>query len=440
MERHYGQPNKQRHTRRHFLTTTASGIAGVITAANYRAAAQNSPNDQIVMGFIGVGGMGTGRLKEFMREDDVTVGGICDVDESHLAKAIDEVQKRKETTVPGFKDFRKLLEQNDIDAVMIATPDHWHALTAIHACQAGKDVFVEKPLCHNIAEGRKMVNAALENKRITQLGTHIHNSSDNYRKAVELVQSGNLGKITRVQCWKTSDANEGIGNPENTQPPAELDYDFWLGPAPTREYNPNRSHFQFRYFWDYSGGVFIDFWCHITDVAYWALDLGAPISVMATGGRRFRTDNTETPDCLDALLEFPKLTLAWTLNPSEPAFPHMGGIGCVFYGTEGTLVVNYDNQEVWVKGKKADDFPRPEPTIPRSPGHIREFLDCIKSREQTTCNVEYAYRLTKGGLLGNIAYRVGDRIRWDDTAEQVIDNPEANRLVSRPYRSPWVLG
>ncbi|MBN2329458.1 MAG: Gfo/Idh/MocA family oxidoreductase [Candidatus Omnitrophica bacterium] len=431
------EKKSNRKNRRVFLLSLSAGLGAL--GATYRASAGVGPNDKIQMGFIGVGGMGTGRLNEFMRHDDVDVAGICDVDSSHLDRAVAEVEKRREKRPHGYHDFRQLLNRDDVDAVMIATPDHWHALTTITACNAGKDVFVEKPLCHNIAEGRKMVDAALKNKRITQLGTHIHNTTDNYRRVVEMVQSGNLGNITRVHCWKTSDAKKGIGSPENGFPPAELDYDMWLGPAPKQPYNPNRSHFTFRYFWDFSGGIFIDFWCHITDVAYWALDLQDPISVSAVGGRRFREDNTETPDCLDVLYEYPGLSMAWTLHPQPPAFQHMGGIGCIFYGTEATLVANYSQHEIWVDGKKSDDFPRPEPTIPSSPGHIREFLNSIKSREKTTCNVEYAYRLTKGGLLGNIAYRVGERIYWDDQKEQVKSSRKANSLLRRNYRSPWKL-
>ncbi len=432
------ETKKSKSNRRHFLQSM-SGM-GVLLARNYRAFAGSGPNNRIRVGFIGVGGMGTERLKGFLRYEDVEVAGICDVDSRHLNQALDEVEKRRNQRPEGFQDFRKLLERNDIDAVMIATPDHWHALTTITACQAGKDVFVEKPLCHNLLEGQKMLEAATKFKRITQLGNHIHNDIDNYRRVVEMVQSGKLGKITRVHCWKTSDTGPGLGSPPDGDPPAELDYNFWLGPAPKRPFNPNRSHFNFRYFWDYSGGIFIDFWCHITDVAYWALNLTAPTSVMATGGRYFRKDNTETPDCMDVLYEYPTLTLAWTLHPQPPAFPHMGGIGCIFYGADATLVTNYSSNEIWVDGKKIDDFARPDPTIPKSPGHIREFLDSIKSREKTTCNIEYAYRLTKAGLLGNIAYRVGERIEWDNQREKILHNSEANALARRKYRGPWRLG
>jgi predicted dehydrogenase len=256
---------------------------------------------------------------------------------------------------------------------------------------------------------------------------------------VELVQSGRLGKIDRVYCWKRS-SNKGIGNPPDTAPPAELDYEFWLGPAPRRDYNQNRSHGTFRYFWDYSGGVFIDFWCHITDVAYWALDLSAPESVSAAGFRKLQDDNAETPNVLELTYQFPDdLIMTWTLHPS--GFPGFEGHdpGCAFQGSEATLVTSYTKHEIYVKGKPVPDFPHPDPTIPDSPGHIREFLNSVKSRQPTTCNVEYAHRLTKAGLLGNIAYRAGRRIAWDDARERITGDSEANRWIARKYRKPWRL-
>jgi len=323
--------------------------------------------------------------------------------------------------------------------VMIATPDHWHALPMIQACRAGKDVFVEKPLSYSIGEGRAMMQAAAKYQRITQLGNHIHNDHDNYRRVVELVRSGMLGKINRVFCSMRTQ-EQGIGKPADCAPPAELDYDFWLGPAPRRPYNPNRSHRSFRYFWDYSGGVFIDFWCHFTDVAYWALDLQAPKSVSAAGGRWLLDDNAETPDTFEVLYEYPGLILTWTLHPKgRPGYDHMGP-SVIFEGSQATLVTNYTQHELYVNGKKEENFTRPPQTIPNSPGHIREFLDSVKSRKATTCNVEYAYRLTKGGLLGNLAFRTGERLYWDDKQERVLGHSRASKLLTRQYRKPWKLG
>jgi len=425
-------------TRRSFFQTVGGGLALGLTAASYRALAGVSPNERIQVGFIGLGAMGTGRLKGFMQHPDVLAAAVCDVDRDHLDRAVAAVEQKQGRKPQAFRDFRKLLEDKDLDAVMIATPDHWHALPTIAACKAGKDVFVEKPLCYSIGEGRAMMRAAFEHKRITQLGTHIHNDYPNYRRVVELVQSGMLGKVKRVYCWITS-SDRSLGKPADAPPPAELDYDFWLGPAPKRPYNPNRSHRSFRYFWDYSGGIFIDFWCHYTDVVYWALGLKAPKSVSAAGGRFFQDDNAETPDTIEVLYEYPEVILTWTVHPrGRPGFGHMDA-GVIFEGSEATLATTYTRHELYVKGKKVEDFKRPEPTIPDSPGHIREFLDSIKSRKRTTCDIEYAYTLTKGGLLGNLAYRTGERLYWDDQRQRIAGHSQANKMVTRHYRKPWRL-
>jgi len=421
--------------RRTFIGTVAGGLAApsILKAAP-------SPNDKIVLGMIGVGGMGTDRLKGFLAHKDVEIGAICDVDRTHLARAVETVVAARGKKPLEFSDFRLLLERNDIDAVAVVTPDHWHSIPVVAASQAGKDVFVEKPLSYSVAEGQAMANAAARYQRVTQMGNHIHNDLPNYRRVVEMVRSGRLGRINRVQCWMTS-STKGLGNPPNADPPTELDYDFWLGPAPERPYNPVRSHGTYRYFWDYSGGVFIDFWCHIVDVAYWALDLKAPHSVAAFGGRFHLTDLTETPDTEIAVLEYPDLVLEFTLQPNPlPGFRHMGHIGCVFDGSEAVLVTNYEKHEIYVDGKKVDDFPRPEPSIPDSPGHLREFLDAIKTRNlETTCNIGYGNRLTKAGLLANIAYRVRDRIHWNDDAGEIVGNENASPLLSRVFRKPWSL-
>ncbi|MGH9627505.1 MAG: Gfo/Idh/MocA family protein, partial [Bryobacteraceae bacterium] len=384
-------------SRRYFFGALGAGAS--LLARSGPALAASSANNQIVLGMIGVGGMGTNRLNEFLKFPDVRIGAICDVDRSHLDRALGIVEKAKEYKPQAFGDFRRLLEVKDLDAVAIVTPDHWHSIPTVSAFEAGKDVFVEKPLSYSVAEGRAMANASLNHKRVSQMGNHIHNDYSNYRRVVELVKSGKLGKITRVHAWKTSPTRN-----MKARGPAELpdgfDYDFWLGPAPERPYDPLRSHGSYRHFWDYSGGSFIDFWCHITDVAFWAMDLKAPRNVSAVGGRFFLTDETETPDTLEAVLEFPELLYIFSFRPTPlTGFEHMGNIGCVFEGTEASLVTNYETHEVWARGKKVMDFPRPPQTIPDSPGHLREFVDAVKSRNmETTCNVRYGHLLTKPGL------------------------------------------
>ena len=424
-------------SRRVFLGA-AAGLATVIHRP--LRAQPSAPSDRIRLAVIGVGGMGTGRLKEFLAHPDVSIAAICDVDRRHRDAAIALVETAKGYRPDGAGDFRRVVTRKDVNAVAIQTPDHWHAITAVRAMEAGKDVFVEKPLAYSVAEGRAMADASTRHQRVTQMGNHIHNTGSNYRRVVELVRSGALGRIHRVQCWKTADSG-GLANNEPSTLPAELDYDFWLGPAPKREYHPLRSHRTFRNFWDYSGGTFIDFWCHIVDVAVWGLDLQAPRTVSAMGGRYFIADATETPDTVEAVLEYPNLLLSFSLRPTPPAgFTHMGGIGCIFEGTEATLVTNYGKHEVWVKGALAPDFTRPAPSIADSPGHLREFIDAIKGRHlDTTCNLRYGHRLTKLGLLSNIAYRTGRRLAWDDQKERFVGDDAANRYLSRKFRKPYDL-
>ena len=279
--------------RREFIMATGGAAALGLTGRSRGAQAGSSPNDRINMGFIGLGGMGPdgcGIPRPARRQRHRRVRpGRSPPDR----KAVDLVAKERGAKPGHFHDFRKLLERKDVDAVMVATPDHWHALPTVQACQAGKDVFARSRSATRINEGRAMVAAAAGISALTQLGNHIHNDLPNYRRVVELVRSGMLGDIHRVSAGQ-SRPTAGIGNPPDGAPPKELDYDFWLGPRPEARLQPQPLARQFRYFWDYSGGVFIDFWCHITDVAYWALDLKAPKSVAAAGARP-RTTTPKRP-------------------------------------------------------------------------------------------------------------------------------------------------
>jgi predicted dehydrogenase len=424
-------------SRRTFVQMAAAGLTLSGAARTSRAV---PASDRIRFGFIGLGGQGTSRLNEFMRHPDVQAVAVCDVDRTHVERAAALVEKTQGHKPAVFADYRKVLDSKDVDAIMVATPDHWHALPLIQGCQAGKDVFVEKPLSYSVGEGRAMAEAARKYKRVTQMGNHIHNDRPTYRRVVEIIRAGTLGKISRVECTLVT-AGKPLPKTADSAPPPELDYNFWLGPAPNRPYNAIRTHMSYRYFWDYSGGQLIDFWCHYTDVAYWALDLKAPLNVSAAGGRWGMEDQAETPDTLEVLSEYPQqLILTWTLHPrGRPGFDHMGS-SVVFHGSAATLVVNYNQYELYVKGKRDAAFQPPAPSIPDSPGHVREFLNAIKSRERTTCDVEYGHRLNKAGLLANIAFRTGERLHWDDARERFTGNTRANRYLTRRYRKPWKLG
>jgi predicted dehydrogenase len=416
--------------------TFCAGLGAAATLGWGRSA----PNDQVVVGMIGVGSQGTSRLREFLRLEDVRIGAICDLDPRHAENAAAIVAAARGTKPPIVNDFRRVLGMKEIDAVAVVTPDHWHAIPAISAMGAGKDAFCEKPLSYTVQEGRAMADLSARYKRVTQMGNHIHNTGGNYRRVVEIVRSGKLGAIHRVHLWKTG-PDKNFTTTEPATVPEGFNYDFWQGPAPRRPYEPLRSHRNFRYFWDYSGGVFIDFWCHISDLAFWALELKGAQTVAASGGRFVLTDRTECPDSMEVVMEFPQLLYMYSLRPTPlSGFEHMGNIGCVFEGSEASLVANYTTHEVWARGKKVTDFAPPAETIPPSPGHLREFVDGIKSRNlETTCNFGYGHQLSKHGLLANIALRTGRKLKWDDAHERFAGDADASRYLRREYRRPWKL-
>ena len=394
-----------------------------------------APGEKIVLGFIGVGGMGTGLIQTFKKFPEVEIAAVCDVYEPHLRRARSEAGG----TPAAYSDFRRVLDRKDVDAVVIATPDHWHGIPTILACQAGKDVYCEKPLAHRIQEGRAMVQAAEKYKRVTQMGNLIH-AGENYHRVVEIVRSGVLGKISKVRVWMAADRS-GLGNPHDSAPPAGCDYDFWLGPAPVRPFNSNRFTFNWRYFWDYGGGILTDFCCHIVDLVHWAMDVEAPRSISAAGGRYALADNAEVPDTLDITYEYQKgdqrFLMVWSQTDANAHGLENKGLGIMFQGTDATLVADYDTYRIIAeKRKKIDEPPR---SLPRSVGHHREWLSAIKSRTQCSCHFGYGHRLASVGNLGNISLWTGEKLYWDPDAERIINHPEANQYLTKEYRRPWML-
>jgi predicted dehydrogenase len=393
------------------------------------------PSEKIVLGFIGVGGMGTGLINTFKPFPDVAIAAVCDVYKPHLDRARSEAGGAPET----YSDFRRVLDRKDIDAVVIATPDHWHGITTILACQAGKDVYCEKPLAHRIQEGRAMVQAAEKHKRVTQMGNLIH-AGDNYHRVVEIVRSGVLGKISKVRVWLAADRS-GLGHPQDEPAPAGCDYDFWLGPAPKRSFNPNRFTFNWRYFWDYGGGILTDFCCHIVDLVHWAMEVDAPRSIAAMGGRYALSDNAEVPDTLDVSYEYEKdghkFLMVWSHTDANTHGLEKQGLGIMFQGTEATLVADYENYRIIPEHDRK--IAEPPKNLPRSPGHHREWVDAIKSRAQCSCHFGYGHRLTTVGNLGNISLWTGEKLKWDPATERIVNHPEANQYLTKEYRKPWQL-
>lgn len=425
-------------SRRSFLSAgVAGGALLALPASVYRGAllAADNPSDRVRLGFIGLGNQGLPNMRSFLKLAPVTA--VCEVDSKRLATAAAEVEKggKKPAT---FGDYRKLLDSKDVDAVVVTTPDHWHALMTIHACQAGKDVYCEKPLTLTVAEGRKMVDAARKHKRIVQTGSQ-QRSDGRFRQACELVRNGFLGKIKTVLV--------GLPKPNWTDrakmpvadgaPPAELDFDTWLGPAPDRKYNAHRVHYLFRFFWDYSGGQQTNFGAHHLDITQWALgmDDSGPISVEGTA--KFHPQGWyETPDTTD-------ITYTYASGVVVKCGQGQRG-GCTFQGEKGTIFVDRGKIEVTANGEKVADPAKlgsgGDIKLTVSGSHHKNWLDSIKSRELPICDVEIGHRSASVCHLGNIAIRTGKKLTWDPKAETFVGDAEAAKMLSKEYRKPWSLG
>ena len=436
---------------------TRRGFVGSITAATAATAlapraARASANDKVRCLLIGAGSRGNQLLGAFLPRPDVEIVAVADVDDRHAAETAARVGKSPRTG----RDYRKMLDAKDVDAVIIATPDHWHALPTIHACMAGKDVYVEKPVAHNVAEGRAMIAAARKYDKIVAVGTQ-QRSSENFRKAVETVKSGALGKVFWIQTWNYENISPvGMGKPSDCDAPAGLDYDLWLGPAPLRPYNPNRSHLLFRWFFDYAGGMMSDWGVHLNDIALWASGHDAPKSVSSTGGIFTTDDNRDTPDTLQVVYEFPGLTLNYSMRKGNGLKFHDREYGILFCGTDGSLLLDRQGHEVipdkvvlpyGIKLAQGDRPLRPIGLQPSTfkakddglPDHVENFMSCLKTRQRPTCDIAVSHLSTNTCHLGNIAYKLGRKLQWDGASETFPGDAEANALLGREARKGFEL-
>ncbi len=435
--------------RREFLKGSAGG--GVAAGAILRGLASPAPkrvppSDQIVLGCIGMGRQGMYNMSKFREHAEVRVAAVCDVYQPHLERA------RQETSAQAHKDFREVLDRSDIDAVLVSTPDHWHALMTVLACQAGKDVYVEKPVSVTISEGRRMVEAARRHERIVQVGTQ-QRSGLHFQHATEIIQKGDIGKVSVVRTWNFGNNSPvGIGNPPDSEPPSDLDWDLWLGPAPLVPFNPNRFGVHperwstFRYFWDYAGGMMTDWGVHLLDIVEWAMKVEGPVAVTASGGNWTVNDNRETPDTLTATLEYPNFICTYENRSGNGRSINEHGYGIEFYGTKGTLFLDRGGFEIIPEHFRRDDRNIPRMYSMQSQNsndhnhdHVRNFLNCIKSRAKPVSDIEIGHRSTATCLLANIAYRTGRKIGWNAATEEIREDPAAAALLQHQYRSPWQL-
>ena len=434
-------------SRRHFLkqSTVAAGslpiLLGAATAPFGRVvrAAEPGANNKIRVGLIGSGGMGRGDLECFFGNADVECPVLCDIDDAMLAKGLEVCATKGRPKPDTVKDFRRVLERKDVDAVIVATPDHWHALPTVLACQAGKDVYVEKPLALTIDEGHAMVEAARRHNRVVQMGSQWR-SSKHIQEAAEFVKSGKLGKVSMVRGWAWLDWQPDIGRPANGVPPAGADYDMWLGPAPSRPFNPNRFHYNFRWFWDYAGGLMTDWGVHLINMMLMGMGRDWPRTVCSSGGTYVQNDMRETPDSQIALYEFPDYMLVWEHKSGLGTGLNGRSWGISWSGTEGTIFLNDAGYELVVERKRGNLDPRKVASSgdPR-PAHVRNFLDCVKSRQKPVLDVELGQHVSTVAHLGNIAFRSGEKIVWNPEARKITSHPAADKLVGVKYRAPWKL-
>jgi predicted dehydrogenase len=429
---------KRAVNRRQFLGSSAKNAAGVaagmvaLAGATAVAGSKSTPGERVRVATIGVRNQGKTLTAHLAGLPDVDVVALCDVDES-LRPAATSAATDAHGKAPRWEsDFRRILDDRTIDAVVIATPDHWHAPMTILACQAGKDVYVEKPVSHNVREGQQMVAAARRSGRVVQSGLQ-QRSGTHFQSAVDFVRSGKLGAVHLAKAW-TVHRRKPIGRKRDSVPPDGVDYDLWLGPAPLRAFNANRFHYNWHWFWDYGTGELGNWGTHMLDVARWGLGVGLPTRISASGGRFHFDDDQETPDTLVVQYAYPRATIVWEHRLWSTHGVEGRSAAAAFYGEAGTLVVDRGGWKVYDLAETIASDSSEQPIA-----HLRNFIDCIKSRSRPAADIETGHISSALCHLGNIAYRVGREVTFYPEVATFGTDREASLLLSREYRSPWDL-
>ncbi|MCC6343907.1 MAG: Gfo/Idh/MocA family oxidoreductase [Bryobacterales bacterium] len=434
---------------------TRRNAAGALAAASYQRVM--GANDRVQVGFIGYGLIGRQHVSDFKNQKDVDMAAMAETYQPRLEEGLRDCGSRAR----GYRDFRKLIDNKDIQAVVVSTPDHWHALMTIMACAAGKDVYVEKPLTLFIDEGKWMVKAARRYNRVVQVGTQ-QRSGLHYQKARRLLAEGYLGKVHHVRMNASRNVMPGFGTSPPEAPPSDLDYDMWLGPAPKRPYRKLRSLYHFRWFWDYSGGQMTNLGAHHIDIVQWYMGVKGPLVTSSAGGRWDLQGDGEVPDTQDAVFRYPEFTATISLREAAagrpiPGLEFMGHKASLAIDRSGFVItpemkIDPNNAVPQFKGASSGGVrhsavkPVPWTEPMKEPGssdqqfdlHVRNFLDCIKSRQRPIADVEGGHQITTACHLANISLRLGGRsVRWDAVKETIIGDAEAAAMMRRPYRAPW---
>ena len=422
--------------RREFLQRTV--VAGGVTALSGSLRAQTkSPNEKLNIGIIGVANRGGDNLFGVQGENIVA---LCDIDDNYLVEA-----KMRFPKAETFNDYRKMLERKDLDAVVVSTPDHNHAPATALALHTGHHVYCEKPLAHTVYEARKISELSKKMKRVTQMGTQIHATS-NYRRVVEMIQAGAIGPVREVHVWSdkkwVGKEATRLGSPI----PPNIHWDIWLGPAKNQSFNPDVLPANWRGYWEFGNGTLGDMACHHMDLPFWALKLRHPTRIAAEGPP---VHPLITPDWLIVHYEFPEregmppVKLHWYNGGKRPELFVQGklpqwGDGNLFIGDKGMLLADYD-RNILLPEEDFKDYKAPLPSIPDSIGHHKEWIEACKSGGATTCNFDYSGALSEAVLLGCVAYRAGEPLQWDAKSLKVLNHSNANSLIRTPYRRGWSL-
>ncbi len=409
-----------------------------------------SPNDRINVGLIGCNGMGFSDLTSFLKMSEVTLVALCDVDERVLARQTAEIEKAGLKKPKWYVDYRELLENKDIDVVIIGTPDHWHCLQLIDAMQAGKDVYCEKPIANSIQECRVMLNTVGNSDRMVQIGQW-QRSQPHFVDAINFVHSGKLGPIRLAKAWAYQGWMKPVDVQADSTAPEGVDYKMWLGPAPQRPFNSNRFHFNFRWFWDYAGGLMTDWGVHMIDYALYGMKASTPKSVMALGGKfAYPDDASETPDTLQTVFEFDGFSILWEHATGIDGGNYGRNHGVAFIGNNGTLVLDRNGWEVIpeneFQGWGKQGIPKMDPLpLQQNQGngldlHTRNFIDAVKSRDSKGLHapIKIGFDAALVSHMGNVAYKAGNRLYWDAQAGKFTDG-QANKFLEASYHNGWEL-
>ncbi|MGF2411640.1 Gfo/Idh/MocA family protein [Ferruginibacter sp.] len=426
------------------ITALGSGLVAAVPMDILAAIRKRvDPSALIRVGLIGCKGMGWANLTSMLKISEVTCAALCDIDDSILAQRKADLEKIN-IKPQLYKDHRQLLDNKEIDVVIIASPDHWHCLHLTDACAAGKDALVEKPVANSITEASQMIKAVQQNNRIVQVNQW-QRSQQHFKDAVAFVQSGQLGKIFFTKTWMHRSGSTALPILPDDVIPAGVDYERWLGPATQRPFNKNRFHYEFRWFWDYAGGLMTDWGVHLIDVALWAMKATMPTTIMSTGGKyAFAADARETPDTQSAVFQFNNFQLSWEHAMGMGSGYYGQNHGIAFMGENGTLVVSRSGWEV--RPEKVKTIAKMEAVAWQPSGdngvdkHMVNFIEAVKSRDalHLNCPIEAGAVVAKICHMGNIAYRTGEKLYWDDS-KATFNNKKASKLITPSYQNGWRL-